>query len=109
MCYANAAMCGLVFNVSDVLLQTCPLVECWQLQCHVGLLERGSSVILKVRSRVWAETFIEVSGLARVHGALALPPGSPAAVMCFYTDAVATLRGITTDAIGINTSGADLI
>ncbi|XP_003973819.2 integrin alpha-5-like [Takifugu rubripes] len=38
---------------------TCPLVECWQLQCHVGLLERGSSVILKVRSRVWAETFIE--------------------------------------------------
>uniref|UniRef100_A0A674PAU8 Integrin subunit alpha 5 n=1 Tax=Takifugu rubripes TaxID=31033 RepID=A0A674PAU8_TAKRU len=50
---------------------TCPLVECWQLQCHVGLLERGSSVILKVRSRVWAETFIEVSGLARVHGALA--------------------------------------
>uniref|UniRef100_H2RJQ9 Integrin subunit alpha 5 n=1 Tax=Takifugu rubripes TaxID=31033 RepID=H2RJQ9_TAKRU len=30
-----------------------------------------SSVILKVRSRVWAETFIEVSGLARVHGALA--------------------------------------
>uniref|UniRef100_H3C601 Integrin subunit alpha 5 n=1 Tax=Tetraodon nigroviridis TaxID=99883 RepID=H3C601_TETNG len=38
---------------------TCPLVECWQLQCHVGLLERGSSVILTVRSRVWAETFME--------------------------------------------------
>lgn len=45
------------------LLQTCPLVECWQLQCHVGLLERGSSVILTVRSRVWAETFMEVRGL----------------------------------------------
>uniref|UniRef100_A0A4W6FFV5 Integrin subunit alpha 5 n=1 Tax=Lates calcarifer TaxID=8187 RepID=A0A4W6FFV5_LATCA len=39
---------------------TCSTVECWQLQCHVGLLERGGSVILTVRSRLWAETFIEV-------------------------------------------------
>uniref|UniRef100_A0A4W6FHN5 Integrin subunit alpha 5 n=1 Tax=Lates calcarifer TaxID=8187 RepID=A0A4W6FHN5_LATCA len=38
---------------------TCSTVECWQLQCHVGLLERGGSVILTVRSRLWAETFIE--------------------------------------------------
>ncbi|KAG7243026.1 hypothetical protein INR49_016792 [Caranx melampygus] len=38
---------------------TCSTVECWQLQCNVGLLERGASVILMVRSRVWAETFIE--------------------------------------------------
>uniref|UniRef100_A0A665WPV8 Integrin subunit alpha 5 n=1 Tax=Echeneis naucrates TaxID=173247 RepID=A0A665WPV8_ECHNA len=38
---------------------TCPS-ECWQLQCSVGLLERGASVILAVRSRIWAETFIEV-------------------------------------------------
>ncbi|XP_036958077.1 integrin alpha-5-like [Acanthopagrus latus] len=38
---------------------TCSAVECWQLQCNVGLLERGTSVILTVRSRIWAETFIE--------------------------------------------------
>lgn len=35
-------------------------MECWKLQCHVGLLERGGSVILTVRSRLWAETFMEV-------------------------------------------------
>ncbi|TDH14482.1 hypothetical protein EPR50_G00044530 [Perca flavescens] len=38
---------------------TCSTVECWQLQCNVGLLERGASVILTLRSRLWAETFIE--------------------------------------------------
>uniref|UniRef100_A0A674EH51 Integrin subunit alpha 5 n=1 Tax=Salmo trutta TaxID=8032 RepID=A0A674EH51_SALTR len=38
---------------------SCSTVECWRLHCHVGLLERGSSVILTVRSRIWAETFIE--------------------------------------------------
>lgn len=38
---------------------TCSTVTCWQLQCNVGLLERGASVILTVRSRLWAETFIE--------------------------------------------------
>uniref|UniRef100_A0A3Q4B637 Uncharacterized protein n=1 Tax=Mola mola TaxID=94237 RepID=A0A3Q4B637_MOLML len=48
---------------SDLLAEqgnlTCTAVECWQLQCNVGLLERGARVILTVRSRVWAETFIE--------------------------------------------------
>ncbi|XP_040015653.1 integrin alpha-5-like [Xiphias gladius] len=38
---------------------TCSTVECWQLQCNVGLLERGASAILTVRSRLWAETFME--------------------------------------------------
>ncbi|XP_034387914.1 integrin alpha-5-like isoform X1 [Cyclopterus lumpus] len=38
---------------------TCSAVECWLLQCHVGLLERGANVILTLRSRLWAETFIE--------------------------------------------------
>lgn len=38
---------------------TCSTVECWSLQCIVGQLRRGDSVILSVRSRVWAETFIE--------------------------------------------------
>uniref|UniRef100_A0A8C5GIC6 Integrin alpha-5-like n=1 Tax=Gouania willdenowi TaxID=441366 RepID=A0A8C5GIC6_GOUWI len=34
-------------------------VECWQVHCDVGLLEKGGSAILTVRSRLWAETFIE--------------------------------------------------
>ncbi|KAL0977867.1 hypothetical protein UPYG_G00162380 [Umbra pygmaea] len=38
---------------------SCSTVECWRLHCHVGLLERGSSVLLTVRSRIWAETFVE--------------------------------------------------
>lgn len=38
---------------------TCSSVECWRLQCIVGQLERGDRVILSVRSRLWAETFIE--------------------------------------------------
>uniref|UniRef100_A0A672ZF33 Integrin subunit alpha 5 n=1 Tax=Sphaeramia orbicularis TaxID=375764 RepID=A0A672ZF33_9TELE len=38
---------------------TCPAVDCWTLQCTVGWLDRGASVILTVRSRVWARTFIQ--------------------------------------------------
>uniref|UniRef100_A0A8C2Q4Z8 Integrin, alpha 5 (fibronectin receptor, alpha polypeptide) n=1 Tax=Cyprinus carpio TaxID=7962 RepID=A0A8C2Q4Z8_CYPCA len=34
-------------------------VDCWTLNCNVGLLERGTSAILHVRSRIWAETFME--------------------------------------------------
>lgn len=42
-------------------LQSCPTVDCWLLQCKAGLLEKGASVILTIRSRLWAETFMEVS------------------------------------------------
>uniref|UniRef100_A0A8C6M1Y9 Integrin subunit alpha 5 n=1 Tax=Nothobranchius furzeri TaxID=105023 RepID=A0A8C6M1Y9_NOTFU len=35
---------------------------CWAIQCNVGLLEKGTTAILKVRSRIWAKTFTEVSG-----------------------------------------------
>lgn len=38
---------------------SCSNSECWTLSCTVGLLEKGTTAILKVRSRVWAETFIE--------------------------------------------------
>ncbi|KAG8002447.1 Integrin alpha-5 [Nibea albiflora] len=38
---------------------SCSNSECWMLQCNVGLLEKGTTAILKVHSRVWAETFIE--------------------------------------------------
>uniref|UniRef100_A0A8D3BGT6 Integrin, alpha 5 (fibronectin receptor, alpha polypeptide) n=1 Tax=Scophthalmus maximus TaxID=52904 RepID=A0A8D3BGT6_SCOMX len=43
---------------------SCSNVECWSLRCKVGLLEKGTTAILKVRSRVWAETFTEVGGIA---------------------------------------------
>ncbi|CAL8335859.1 unnamed protein product [Merluccius merluccius] len=38
---------------------SCGAVDCWQLRCSAGLLERGASVIISVRSRLWAETFAE--------------------------------------------------
>uniref|UniRef100_A0A8C9S7A2 Integrin subunit alpha 5 n=1 Tax=Scleropages formosus TaxID=113540 RepID=A0A8C9S7A2_SCLFO len=38
---------------------SCFSVECWTLRCHVGLLERGTTAILKVRSLIWASTFTE--------------------------------------------------
>uniref|UniRef100_A0A3P8UD94 Integrin, alpha 5 (fibronectin receptor, alpha polypeptide) n=1 Tax=Amphiprion percula TaxID=161767 RepID=A0A3P8UD94_AMPPE len=38
---------------------SCSNVECWTLQCNVGLVEKGTTAILKVRSRIWAETFTE--------------------------------------------------
>uniref|UniRef100_A0A8D3BZ69 Integrin alpha-2 domain-containing protein n=1 Tax=Scophthalmus maximus TaxID=52904 RepID=A0A8D3BZ69_SCOMX len=56
---------------------TCSTVDCWQLQCNAGLLERGASVILTVRSRLWAETFIEV----RLQGSLYSPLFVVTAVM----------------------------
>uniref|UniRef100_A0A671VMP1 Integrin, alpha 5 (fibronectin receptor, alpha polypeptide) n=1 Tax=Sparus aurata TaxID=8175 RepID=A0A671VMP1_SPAAU len=42
---------------------SCSNSECWAIECNVGLLEKGTTAVLKVRSRVWAETFIEVSVL----------------------------------------------
>ncbi|XP_037539737.1 integrin alpha-5 [Nematolebias whitei] len=38
---------------------SCSNVECWMLQCNVGLLEKGTTAIVKMRSRIWAETFTE--------------------------------------------------
>ncbi|KAF7653899.1 hypothetical protein LDENG_00077270 [Lucifuga dentata] len=46
-------------NLAQLTNLSCSTVECWTLQCIVGLLERGTTAILKVRSRIWAETFIE--------------------------------------------------
>ncbi|RXM92536.1 Integrin alpha-5 [Acipenser ruthenus] len=40
---------------------SCSQVDCLKLRCEVGLLERGTSAVLEVRSRIWAETFTQVS------------------------------------------------
>uniref|UniRef100_A0A665W0V8 Integrin, alpha 5 (fibronectin receptor, alpha polypeptide) n=1 Tax=Echeneis naucrates TaxID=173247 RepID=A0A665W0V8_ECHNA len=69
-CTSDKNMNHLRLKVSDLQLcadthlpgsnESCSNVECWSLQCKVGLLERGTTAILKVRSSVWAETFTEV-------------------------------------------------
>ncbi|XP_043081037.1 integrin alpha-5 [Puntigrus tetrazona] len=46
-------------ELSQLTNLSCSSVECWTLTCNVGLLERGTSAILHVRSRIWAETFME--------------------------------------------------
>uniref|UniRef100_A0A671S2E4 Integrin alpha-5-like n=1 Tax=Sinocyclocheilus anshuiensis TaxID=1608454 RepID=A0A671S2E4_9TELE len=48
-------------ELSQLTNLSCSSVDCWTLKCNVGLLERGTSAILHVRSRIWAETFMEVS------------------------------------------------
>uniref|UniRef100_A0A8C2K8M4 Integrin, alpha 5 (fibronectin receptor, alpha polypeptide) n=1 Tax=Cyprinus carpio TaxID=7962 RepID=A0A8C2K8M4_CYPCA len=46
-------------ELSQLTNLSCSSVDCWTLNCNVGLLERGTSAILHVRSRIWAETFME--------------------------------------------------
>uniref|UniRef100_A0A673FNY9 Uncharacterized protein n=1 Tax=Sinocyclocheilus rhinocerous TaxID=307959 RepID=A0A673FNY9_9TELE len=46
-------------ELSQLTNLSCSSVDCWTLKCNVGLLERGTSAILHVRSRIWAETFME--------------------------------------------------
>ncbi|TSS48073.1 Integrin alpha-5 [Bagarius yarrelli] len=43
--------------VNPMNIKTCSSVECWTLQCNVGVLEKGNSAIIQVRSRIWGETF----------------------------------------------------
>uniref|UniRef100_A0A8C7WYL9 Integrin, alpha 5 (fibronectin receptor, alpha polypeptide) n=1 Tax=Oryzias sinensis TaxID=183150 RepID=A0A8C7WYL9_9TELE len=40
---------------------SCSNVECWTIRCNVGLLEKGTTALVKVRSRLRAETFMEGS------------------------------------------------
>ncbi|XP_064410832.1 integrin alpha-8 [Latimeria chalumnae] len=37
----------------------CSNVQCFKISCQVGYLERGQSVVLEVRSRLWAQTFLQ--------------------------------------------------
>ncbi|KFQ44819.1 Integrin alpha-8, partial [Nestor notabilis] len=39
--------------------QNCTNVKCILISCTVGQLERGKSAALKIRSRLWAQTFLE--------------------------------------------------
>ncbi|KAF5894083.1 integrin alpha-5-like, partial [Clarias magur] len=44
-------------DLTELTNLSCSMVECWTLQCNVGVLEKGTSAILQVRSRIWGETF----------------------------------------------------
>ncbi|KAJ7322280.1 hypothetical protein JRQ81_018567 [Phrynocephalus forsythii] len=44
---------------SSARILNCTNVECLMITCSVGLLERGKSAALKIRSRLWASTFLK--------------------------------------------------
>ncbi|XP_072903147.1 integrin alpha-V [Hemitrygon akajei] len=37
----------------------CGSADCMKINCQIGKLERGKSVVLHIRSRLWAETFMQ--------------------------------------------------
>ncbi|XP_039599265.1 integrin alpha-5-like [Polypterus senegalus] len=45
--------------LSELDTLTCSQAQCLRLNCVVGLLGKDASVLLKVRFRLWAETFIK--------------------------------------------------
>uniref|UniRef100_F7HGW0 Integrin alpha-8 n=1 Tax=Macaca mulatta TaxID=9544 RepID=F7HGW0_MACMU len=44
---------------SPAKILNCTNIECLQISCAVGRLEGGESAVLKVRSRLWAHTFLQ--------------------------------------------------
>ncbi|ELK16942.1 Integrin alpha-8 [Pteropus alecto] len=44
---------------SPMKILNCTNIECLQISCVVGRLEGGESAVLKVRSRLWAKTFLQ--------------------------------------------------
>ncbi|XP_074214434.1 integrin alpha-8 [Camelus bactrianus] len=44
---------------SPAKILNCTNIECLQISCAVGRLEGGESAVLKVRSRLWARTFLQ--------------------------------------------------
>uniref|UniRef100_A0A667FZY8 Integrin subunit alpha 8 n=1 Tax=Lynx canadensis TaxID=61383 RepID=A0A667FZY8_LYNCA len=52
---------------SPAKILNCTNIECLQISCLVGRLEGGESAVLKVRSRLWAKTFLQVTTLTHMH------------------------------------------
>ncbi|XP_024433777.1 integrin alpha-8 [Desmodus rotundus] len=44
---------------SPAKILNCTNIECLQISCAVGRLDGGESAVLKVRSRLWAQTFLQ--------------------------------------------------
>ncbi|XP_023378642.1 integrin alpha-8 isoform X3 [Pteropus vampyrus] len=45
---------------SPMKILNCTNIECLRISCVVGRLEGGESAVLKVRSRLWAKTFLQI-------------------------------------------------
>lgn len=58
-CVGKTSLCTFL-KKKLISVQTCGVMECWELNCSVGVLQRGRSVILTVRSRIWSQNFVEV-------------------------------------------------
>lgn len=50
-------------------LQNCTNVSCLRISCVIGRLDQRRSAVVKIRSRLWVQTFLQVR--------ISLPPGSP--------------------------------
>ncbi|CAH7294024.1 Itga8 [Phodopus roborovskii] len=48
-----------IHRQSPARVLNCTNIECLQISCAVGRLGRGESAVLKVRSRLWAHTFLQ--------------------------------------------------
>ncbi|GCC19435.1 hypothetical protein chiPu_0021827 [Chiloscyllium punctatum] len=57
-----------VIGSSSQPTNSCQHVGCLSLICEVGLLSRGANVVLEIRTRVWAHTFLQ-----RQHQPFTLP------------------------------------
>lgn len=51
---------ALMFCLCLCVVQNCTNIDCLQISCAVGRLGGGESAVLKVRSRLWAHTFLKV-------------------------------------------------
>ncbi|XP_034258442.1 integrin alpha-8 [Pantherophis guttatus] len=49
----------LEYQKNSAKILNCTNVECLMITCSVGLLEKGKSAALKIRSRLWASTFLQ--------------------------------------------------
>lgn len=67
-----------VTDVSSSLLsvlldgQNCTNISCLMITCLVGRLDRGESAVVKIRSRLWAQTFLRVSITLPAHSLVLL-------------------------------------
>uniref|UniRef100_A0A8C4XDP0 Integrin subunit alpha 8 n=1 Tax=Erpetoichthys calabaricus TaxID=27687 RepID=A0A8C4XDP0_ERPCA len=42
-------------------------INCLLITCHIGRLDKGQSAVVKVRSRLWAQTFLQVTNYKHIH------------------------------------------
>lgn len=50
-----------LFSASLVSVQNCTNISCLRIVCAVGRLDRRQSAVVKIRSRLWVHTFLQVS------------------------------------------------